>query len=132
VLAWLLLADVRLTALALVPVVSGVVVVLGVIPALGLSVSAPHVISAMVVVGLCVDYGIFMVYACHYRLRTGTRMAVTLSAVTTVIGTGVLLFARHPVLFSIGVTMVTGVLGGYASSMLVVPALYRRMVTQER
>jgi predicted RND superfamily exporter protein len=129
ILAWVLLADIRLTVLALVPVVSGIMVVLGMIPLLGLSVSTPNVISAMVVVGLCVDYGIFMVYACHYQLRTGTRMAVTLSAVTTLIGTGVLLFAEHPILFSIGVTMVTGIIGGYVSSMLVVPVLYRRFMT---
>jgi predicted exporter len=61
-------------------------------------------------------------------LKTGTRTAVTLSAVTTLIGTGALLLARHPVLFSIGVTMTTGVFGGYVSSMLVVPSLYRRLM----
>jgi len=127
-LACLLLRDIRLTALALVPVVTGITVVLGMIPVLGLSLTAPSVISAMVVVGLCIDYGIFVVYAYHHDLKTGTRTAVTLSAVTTLIGAGALLLARHPVLFSIGVTMVTGVLGGYVSSMLVVPSLYRRLI----
>jgi predicted exporter len=82
----------------------------------------------MVVVGLCVDYGIFVVYACHHQLKTGTHTAVTLSAVTTLVGTGVLLFAQHPILFSIGATMVTGVLAGYASALLVVPSLYRRLL----
>jgi predicted exporter len=129
-LACLLLRDIRLTALALVPVLSGIMAVLGVIPVLGLFLNAPSVISAMVVVGLCIDYGIFVVYACHRRLETGTRTAVTLSAVTTLIGTGVLLFARHPILFSIGVTMATGVLAGYLSSILVVPCLYRRFVRE--
>ena len=124
-LAFLLLRDIRLTALALVPVITGIMAVLGAIPALGLFLNAPSIISAMVVVGLCIDYGIFMVYACHYDLQAGTRTAVTLSAVTTLIGTGVLLFAHHPVLFSIGVTMVTGVAAGYVSSMLVVPSLYQ-------
>ncbi len=127
-LACLLLRDVRLTVLALVPVVTGITAVLGLIPVLGLSLNAPSVISAMVVVGLCVDYGIFVVYAYHHELKAGTRMAVTVSAVTTLIGTGALLLARHPVLFSIGVTMATGVFGGYASSMLVVPPLYRRLM----
>jgi predicted exporter len=125
ILACLLLRDIRLTVIALVPVVTGITVVLGMIPILGLSLTAPSVISAMVVVGLCIDYGIFMVYACHHDLKTGTQTAVTLSAVTTLIGTGALLLARHPILFSIGVTMVTGVLGGYVSSMLVVPSLHR-------
>lgn len=46
-------------------------------------------------------------------------------AVTALIGTGALLFARHPVLFAIGVTMATGVLARYVSSMLVVPSLRR-------
>jgi predicted exporter len=132
ILAGLLLRDARLTILALVPVITGTMAVLGMIPALGLFLNAPSVIALMVVVGLCIDYGIFMVYACHHDLRTGTRTAVTLSAVTTLIGTGVLLFARHPVLFSIGVTTVTGVLAGYLSSMLVVPSLYGRLLPRER
>ena len=127
ILACLLLRDARLTVLALVPVVTGITAVLGMIPALGLSLTAPSVISAMVVVGLCIDYGIFMVYACHYELRTGTQTAVTLSAVTTLVGTGALLLARHPILFSIGLTMATGVLAGYMSALLVVPSLYRRL-----
>jgi predicted exporter len=129
-LAGLLLRSVRLTVLALVPVVTGVVSILGMIPILGLSLNAPSVISAMVAVGLCIDYGIFMVYHCHYRMETGTETAVTLSAVTTLIGAGVLLFARHPILFAIGLTMVTGVLAGYISSILVLPSLYRRLVPE--
>jgi predicted exporter len=129
-LAGLLLRSVRLTVLALVPVVTGVVSILGMIPILGLSLNAPSVISAMVAVGLCIDYGIFMVYHCHYRMETGTVTAVTLSAVTTLIGAGVLLFARHPILFAIGLTMVTGVLAGYISSILVLPSLYRRLVPE--
>jgi len=128
ILAGLLLRSIRLTALALVPVVTGVIAILGMIPALGLSLDAPSLISAMVAIGLCIDYGIFMVYECHYRLETGTLMAVTLSAVTTLIGAGALLFARHPLLFSIGSTMVTGVLAGYVSSMLVLPSLYHRFI----
>jgi predicted exporter len=129
-LAGLLLRSVRLTVLALVPVATGIVAVLGVIPILGLSLNAPGVISAMVVAGLCIDYGIFMVYACHHDLKMGTGTAVTLSALTTLIGTGALLLARHPILFSIGVTMVTGVLAGYVAAMLVVPSLHRRLVRE--
>jgi predicted RND superfamily exporter protein len=104
------------------------VAILGLIPALGLSLNAASVISTMVVVGLCIDYGIFMVYDCRYRRRAGTRAAVTLSALTTLIGAGALLFARHPILFSIGLAMVTGVLAGYVSSVLVLPSMYRQFV----
>jgi predicted exporter len=121
----LLLKNLRLTTLAMVPVATALVLIGGVTHLIGLSLNIPSVIAAMVVVGIVSDYGMFMVYYCKYRYKTGTIIAVTLAAVTTLIGAGVLLFAQHPVLFSIGVTMVTGVLSGYLSSLLVIPALYR-------
>lgn len=124
-LTCLLLKNLRLSALAMVPVVTAILAILGIMPALGIFINAPSVIAAMVVVGLCIDYGIFMVYTLRNNLKTGTRIAVSLSAITTLIGAGVLLFARHPVLFSVGTTMVTGVLSGYVTSILVIPSLYR-------
>ena len=114
-----------MTLLALIPVITGITVVMGIIPVLDLSLNAPCLIAAMVVLGLCIDYGIFMVYTCHRNLKTGTRMAVSLSAITTLIGAGVLLFAKHPVLFSIGTTLVAGVLSGYIASIIVIPSFYR-------
>lgn len=125
VLTCLLLRNIRLTLLALIPVITGIILILGVMPVLGLSLNAPCVIAGIIVIGLCIDYGIFMVYTCAYNLKTGTRMAVSLSAITTVVGAGALLFALHPVLFSIGITLVIGVLGGYISALLVIPSLYR-------
>lgn len=124
-LTCLLLKDIRMTSLALVPVITGITAVMGMIQVFGLSLNAPTLIAAMVVLGLCIDYGIFMVYTCRRNLKTGTRMAVSLSAITTLIGAGVLLFANHPVLFSIGATIVSGVLFGYIASMIVIPSFYR-------
>ncbi|MCK4401176.1 hypothetical protein KAW08_02580 [bacterium] len=125
ILTCLLLRNIRLTALALVPVITGITLILGIMSVIGLSLNAPCVIAAIIVIGLCIDYGIFMVYTCAYNLKTGTRMAVSLSALTTVIGAGALLFAMHPVLFSIGITLVIGVTGGYVSALLVIPSLHR-------
>ncbi len=124
-LTCLLLKNIRLAVLALVPVLTGIIMVIAMLPALGMSMNPPGVISAMVVVGLCIDYGIFMVYTCRYQLKVGTRTAILLSVLTTLIGAGALLFANHPVLFSIGVTLVTGVLSGYLASLIVIPSMYR-------
>ena len=124
-LAGLLLRKFRLTVLAMVPVISSLALIGGVTYLTGLSLNIPAIIASMVVVGIVSDYGIFMVYYCKYKYETGTIIAVTLAAVTTLIGTGVLLFAWHPVLFSIGVTLTTGVLAGYLSSLLIIPAAYR-------
>ena len=48
-----------------------------------------------------------------------------LAAVSALIGAGALLFARHPTLLAVGVTMVTGVFAGYVTSLLVIPPLHR-------
>ena len=129
-LTGLLLRKFRLTVLAMVPVISALALIGGVTYLAGLSLNIPAIIASMVVVGIVSDYGMFMVYYCKYKYNTGTIIAVTLAAVTTLIGTGVLLFARHPVLFSIGVTLTSGVLAGYLSSLLIIPALYRLWKTK--
>jgi uncharacterized protein len=114
--------DPRLALAALVPAASGLIVILAGLAVLDTALSIANVMALIVVAGLCIDYGIFIV---HLRLRGrdhGIRVAVTLSAVTTLIGSAALLFARHPVLFSIGLTLTLGVAGGYAVAMLFLPA----------
>ncbi len=124
-LTFLLLKNLRLTALAMVPVVTALALISGITSLARLTLNIPSVIAAMVVIGIVSDYGMFMVYYCKYKYQTGTVTAVTLAAVTTLIGAGVLLFAQHPVLFSIGITLVSGVLAGYLSSLIIIPAFYR-------
>ncbi|MFO7667046.1 MAG: MMPL family transporter [Desulfobacterales bacterium] len=121
----ILLKNLRLAILALIPVFTGIIASLGILPVMGLTLNAPSIIAIMVVTGLCIDYGIFMAYTSRYHLKTGTAISVFLSAFTTLIGAGVLLFARHPVLFSIGVTLFSGVLAGYMASVAAVPSIYR-------
>ena len=55
-------------------------------------------------------------------------MAIALCTVTTVIGAGVLVFAKHPALSSVGMTMVIAVVAGFFSSVMVVPKLYQLTV----
>ena len=130
-LTFLLLKNLRLTALAMIPVVSALALIAGVMRLAGLSFNIPGVIAAMVVTGIVSDYGMFMVYYCKYKYQTGTILAVTLAAATTLIGAGVLLFAQHPVLFTVGMTMVTGVLAGLLSSLWIIPSAYRLWKTNE-
>jgi len=125
-LTFLLMRSLRLSAIALAAPASGVAAVAGILPLLGLPLNAPSLVALLVVVGLCIDYGIFVVFSARRPANSGTRLAVSLSAITTLVGTGALLLARHPVLFSSGVTLSAGVLAGYLSSLLVLPALCRR------
>ena len=127
-----LLRDVRTALIALTPAVTGVVWLAGTVSLLGLDLNVTNIIAGIVVVGLCIDYGIFVACACARRLDVGAVTSVSLSAVTTVIGAGALLFARHPALFSIGVTLVAGVFSGYLAAVLVVPSLHAVLVRERR
>ncbi len=121
----LLIRRPRLVALALLPVATAVVALLGVPAWLGMPLTAASLIAAMIVVGLVIDYGVYMVFDEHARMHADAALSVHLSAWSPLVGAGALLLARHPVMFDIGVTLVTGITAGYACAFWVVPALYR-------
>jgi uncharacterized protein len=123
VLTWLFFRNLRETAIALVPVVTGVVWLVGLMSLVGVPLNVVSVVAAIVSTGVIVDYGLGITYEYRYDLRIGTIVAVTLSAATNVIGTGALLFARHPALHSTGVAMVICMLAGYLSAVVVIPSL---------
>ncbi len=123
VLSWLFFRNWTETFIALVPVLTGVVWLVGIMALFHMPLNVVNLVAAIVTTGVIVDYGIGMTYEYRYNLRIGTVIAVTLSAVTNVIGAGVMLFARHPALYSTGVAMVICMVAGYLSSVIVVPSL---------
>jgi predicted exporter len=121
--ALLFLRRTVLTLIALVPALTGVIGLLAVLSALDRPLDVANLISGIVVFGLCIDFGVHILHSWQHRENRATRIAVTFAAMTTLIGAGVLLFARHPALYSIGLTLVIGVGLGYMAAMWVVPAL---------
>lgn len=112
-----------MTVLSMLPAVVGTVWGGAGMALLGLPLNLANLIAGIIVLGLCIDYGICMAYAHRRGMRRDVFRAVTLSAVTTVLGAAVLLLARHPAFFSIGVTLVSGVTAGYLCAWKVLPAL---------
>ncbi len=127
-LTFIFVRNVKESILALIPVLSSVVWLFGIMALLKLPLNVANLVADVVVMGLCIDYGIFMVFSSRHRSDAGTTLAVSLSALTTLIGAGVLVFAKHPALFSIGVTIVIGIGAGFLSAVFVVPAAYRRLL----
>lgn len=122
VLSWLFFRNWKETFIALVPVITGVVWLVGIMALFKMPLNVVNIVAAIVTTGVIVDYGLGMTYEYRYNLRIGTVIAVTLSAATNVIGAGVLLFAKHPALYSTGVAMVICMVAGYLSSVIVVPS----------
>jgi uncharacterized protein len=126
----LLLRNLKMTLVVLMPALAGVVGVMLLVTLVGARLNVMNLISGIIVIGLCIDYGIFYVHSHINGLQLGTRTAISLSAGTTLIGVGALLFARHPALFSVGLTLMGGISAGYLTSMFVVPALCNLMLKE--
>lgn len=128
-LVWLFLRRPGHVLAVLVPVAFDVFWTLGALGLLGLTVNLMNSLFIGLVFGVASDYAIFIAGV----LRDGqeddvgvTGAAVTLCALTTLAGFGVLTLARHPVLFAMGVTSLVGVALGLVASLLIVPLLLPR------
>jgi len=108
--------------LALLPVLTGLLVMFGGMGWLGLEMNLFNVVAAILIIGLGVDYGIFM--ACHGQQEENlaSSRAILVSGLTTLVGFGALLLARHPALHSIGLTVLLGIGAAVPTALLVIPA----------
>ncbi len=122
----ILVRSIRMSVAALLPAAVGLLWLFAVMALSGLTLNIANLIAGIVVIGLCIDYGIFMVHGLNAGpgVLASTKRAITLSAVTTLMGAGVLIFASHPALFSIGLTLVIGVTAGFLCAVLAVPGMF--------
>jgi predicted exporter len=122
-LTLILFRNFRKTAIALLPVGAGVTAVLAVMHLGGHSLNLFHIIAIPLVMGLGADYGIFMVCRQDAAFHHGTDKAVLFSALSTLAGFGALTLASHPALFSIGLTVLTGITAALIVALGIIPRL---------
>lgn len=90
-----------------------------------------NIIICSFIFGLGVDYSIFITNGLLTEYRTGERTLAThktsiiLSVITTIAGVGVLVFAKHPVLYTVSVVSLIGILCAALVSFIVQPLLFR-------
>ncbi|MCP3955512.1 MAG: methyltransferase domain-containing protein, partial [Desulfobacterales bacterium] len=110
--------DLKLTFIALAPVLFALVCTLGTLNLIGHALDIPALMLAIIAMGMGIDYALFLVRA---RQRYGgmhqpgfgrIKLAVIMAAVSTLIGFGVLCVAEHALLRSAGITSFLGI--GYA------------------
>jgi len=121
-----------LTLLTLTPVVFAYVCTLGTLHLLGRPIDIPGLMLSIIILGMGIDYSIFFVRA-HQRYRDVNhpdyglvRSAVFLAAASTLIGFGVLCFADHAMLRSIGIVSLLGIGYSLAGAFLLLPPLLNR------
>jgi hypothetical protein len=82
-----------------------------------------HALMGIMVIGLSVDYGIFIARSCQIGVDGRAFMAVSICAVSTLSGFGVLGFAVHPALHALGVTVLVGIGAAWPTALFITPAL---------
>ncbi|CAG5067675.1 Carboxy-S-adenosyl-L-methionine synthase [Dyadobacter sp. CECT 9623] len=106
---------IELTLLSFLPMVISWIWILGIAALLGIKFNFVNVIVTTFIFGLGDDFSIFVTDGLlgKYKYRKDTlssyQSAILLSATTTIIGTGVLIFAEHPAIHSVALISVIGI-----------------------
>jgi len=122
VLLLLLFRRIPEVLLALLPVLTGLLVMFGGMVWLGVEMNLFNVVASILIIGLGVDYGIFMVCHTQHEDDLASSRAILISGLTTLVGFGALVLARHPALHSIGLTVLLGISAAVPTAILVIPA----------
>ena len=127
-IVYLSLASIELVVATLLPLGLGLLWTLGLMGWLGLPVDMMNSVFVIFVIGIGEDYGVFLatskldVWRGHPPRIAPTSASVMISALTTISGFAVLVFARHPVLYSLGTTVLLGMLCTFVATLVVTPA----------
>jgi predicted exporter len=129
--------NVPLTLLTLLPPFFAYICTLGTLKIIGHPLDIPALMLSVVILGMGVDYSIFCVRA-HQRYRDTNhssyvlvRVAIFMAGSSTLIGFGVLAFAEHSLLKSIGITSLLGIGYSLLGTFLLLPPLLNMYMARE-
>jgi len=128
---WLMFRRVGDTLLALLPVVLGSIWMLALMRPLGIQFTAANMVALPLLLGICLDSGVHMVHRSlegpgTARLETlvqGTGTAVSVAALTNLMGFASLMAADYRAMQGLGLLLSLGIALSLLASVLVLPAL---------
>ncbi|KAA1244653.1 MMPL family transporter [Aquimarina sp. RZ0] len=127
--------DAMLTLLTALPIAITWVITLGVMKILAIDFNIFNVIISTFIFGLGVDYSIFitngLIKEHTYKIKElpTYKTSIILSVITTILGVGVLVFAKHPALRSISIVSLIGILSAVLVSFTIQPMLFRTLIS---
>ena len=123
-----------LTLITSVPIVLTWLLTIGIMGLLGIEFNVFNIIISSFIFGLGIDYSIFMTNALIKDYTYGTKsvstykISILLSVITTVLGVGVLVFAKHPALYSISIVSLIGILITVFVAFTIQPFLFNTFI----
>ncbi|MGL1933219.1 MAG: MMPL family transporter [Desulfotalea sp.] len=122
ILIMLMLRSFTATVSALLPALAGLICMAATLSFMQINLGIFALAGALLVIGHGVDYGI---YINHYQANknAGTPTAIIVSGLTSLIGFGALLTAKHPALYDMGISVFSGVFAAMITALFVIPLI---------
>lgn len=123
-----------LTIVTCIPIFLTWLLTIGIMGLLGIEFNIFNIIISTFIFGLGIDYSIFVTNGLLTTYRTGEialpthKTSIILSVITTILGVGVLIFAKHPALYSISVVSIIGILSAVLVSFTIQPLLFKLFI----
>ncbi|UJH91637.1 MMPL family transporter [Antarcticibacterium sp. 1MA-6-2] len=130
--------SIELTLLTLIPIGVTWVIALGLMAILKIDFNILNIIISTFIFGLGLDYSIFITNAFLKEYESSTkvlntyRTSILLSVITTLLGIGALFFAKHPVLRSISVVSIIGILAAVSVAFVIQGFIFDRLFVKRK
>jgi len=119
-----------LTLITAIPIFLTWLLTIGVMGLFKIEFNIFNIIICSFIFGVGIDYCIFITNGLLTEYRTGEktlsthRTSIILSVITTILGIGALIFAKHPVLYTIAVVSLIGILSAVVVAFTIQPLLF--------
>src|SRR6187397_642132 len=123
----LMYGRIELTLVSFIPMFISWVWILGIMALAGIQFNIINIIVSALIFGLGDDYSLFIMDGLLQEYKTGRKnlssfkSSIFLSAITTIAGLGVLIFAKHPALRSFAGISIIGILCVVIMSQILIP-----------
>ncbi len=112
-----------ITLATMAPVISALAAMILFSAITGRELNMMHLLMGIMVIGLAVDYGIFVTCAHQWQISGDSLKAISICAMSSLIGFGALSLAHHPALNSLGITVLVGIGTAWPTAIIVSPAM---------
>jgi len=128
-----------LTLVTSIPIFLTWFLTIGIMGLLNLEFNIFNIIISTFIFGLGIDYSIFITNGLLTEYRTGEKTlsthktSIILSVITTILGIGVLIFAKHPALYTISLISLIGIISAMLVAFAIQPQLFKLFIgSQEK
>src|SRR5690606_35428045 len=130
VLLSLFYRNLKLTFITIIPIIITWFITIGIMGLLNIEFNIFNVIISTFIFGLGIDYSIFITNGLLKQKEMNTQIlstykaSVLLSVITTILGVGVLVLAKHPALYSISIVSIIGITSAMFIAFTIQPLLF--------